>query len=594
MTHEQFLSMAVLAVTLGLFIWDRLRYDVVALISLLAAIATGVVPMAKAFTGFSDQIVVVVASALVISKALSLSGTVERLLEPLAHRLTTTNRQAAVLVGAVTALSAFMKNIGALAIFMPVALQFSRRIKASPSRLMMPLAFGSLLGGVMTLIGTSPNIIVSRVREDLTGHPFSMFDFFPVGAGIAVTGLIFLIFGWRLLPERRSPTSSAEGELHIRDYLTEVRLLPNSPLVDGTVGDLEALSGGAVTVAALIRDKGQRYIPGEHWRLLQDDIIIVETDPENLKKLLTAGKLEIATGGGAAKGAGMEPWEELVLMETVVAPSSPLIGCTIKDFRLRSRFGVNVLALGRGGRQFVTQLRQIPIQVGDVMVVQGPGNAMATVLADLACLPLAYRNLAFDKPRRFNLAVPILMIAILLISLEVVTVAVGFFAAAVIMVVTRHLSLREAYEAIDWPILVMLGALIPVSDGIQSTGASDLIAGGLASLAVTLPAEGTVVMMLVAAMLLTPFLNNAATVLVMAPIAASLAQKLGLNADPLLMAVAIGAACDFLTPIGHQCNTLVMGPGGYKFGDYWRLGLPLSIMVVVMGSSLLLLFWPLK
>jgi di/tricarboxylate transporter len=472
-------------------------------------------------------------------------------------------------------------------------LQFSRRIKASPSRLMMPLAFGSLLGGLMTLIGTSPNIIVSRVREDLTGHPFSMFDFFPVGAGIAVMGLLFLIFGWRLLPERRSPTSSAEGELHIRDYLTEVRLLPNSPLIDGTVGDLEALSGGAVTVAALIRDKGHRYIPGEHWRLLQDDVIIVETDPENLKKLLTAGKLEIVTGS-ADKADTMEPWEELVLMETVVAPSSPLVGCTIKEFRLRSRFGVNVLALGRGGRQLVTQLRQIPIQVGDVMVVQGPSNAMATVLADLACLPLAYRNLAFDKPRRFNLAVPILMIAILLISLEVVTVAVGFFAAAVILVVTRHLSLREAYEAIDWPILVMLGALIPVSDAIQSTGASDLIAGGLASLAVTLPSEGTVVLMLLAAMLLTPFLNNAATVLVMAPIAASLAHRLGLNADPLLMAVAIGAACDFLTPIGHQCNTLVMGPGGYKFGDYWRLGLPLSIMVVVMGSALLLLFWPLK
>jgi di/tricarboxylate transporter len=593
MTHEQFLSMAVLAVTLGLFIWDRLRYDVVALISLLAAIATGVVPMAKAFTGFSDQIVVVVASALVISKALSLSGTVERLLEPLAHRLTTTTRQAAVLVGAVTALSAFMKNIGALAIFMPVALQFSRRIKASPSRLMMPLAFGSLLGGVMTLIGTSPNIIVSRVREDLTGHPFSMFDFFPVGAGIATTGLLFLIFGWRLLPERRSPTSSAEGELRVRDYLTEIRLLPNSPLIDGTVGDLEALSSGAVTVAALIRDKGHRYIPGEHWRLLEDDIIIVETDPENLKKLLTTGKLEIVTGS-AENADTMEPWEELVLMETVVAPSSPLIGCTIKEFRLRSRFGVNVLALGRGGRQLVTQLRQIPIQVGDVMVVQGPSNAMATVLADLACLPLAYRNLAFDKPRRFNLTVPILMIAILLISLEVVTVAVGFFAAAVILVVTRHLSLREAYEAIDWPILVMLGALIPVSDAIQSTGASDLIAGGLASLATTLPPEGTVVLMLLAAMLLTPFLNNAATVLVMAPIAASLAHKMSLNPDPLLMAVAIGAACDFLTPIGHQCNTLVMGPGGYKFGDYWRLGLPLSIMVVVMGSALLLLFWPLK
>ena len=347
MTHEQFLSMAVLAVTLGLFIWDRLRYDVVALISLLAAIVTGVVPMAKAFTGFSDQIVIVVASALIISKALSLSGTVERLLEPLAHRLTTTTRQAAVLVGAVTALSAFMKNIGALAIFMPVALQFSRRIKASPSRLMMPLAFGSLLGGVMTLIGTSPNIIVSRVREDLTGHPFSMFDFFPVGAGIAVTGLIFLIFGWRLLPERRSPTSSAEGELHIRDYLTEVRMLPNSPLIDWH----RRRSGGPVGRRRHGRGpdprQGPEYIPGEHWRLFQDDIIIVETDPENLKKLLAAGKLEIATGSSTAKdgrhGAVGRAGPDGNGGGAIVAADR----LPIKDFRLRSRFGVNVLALGR-------------------------------------------------------------------------------------------------------------------------------------------------------------------------------------------------------------------------------------------------------
>jgi di/tricarboxylate transporter len=589
-TREQFLSLAVLAATLGLFVWDRLRYDIVALMALLLAVVCGIVPMAHAFSGFGDPVVVIVAGALVVSKALSRAGVVERVLEPLAPRLTSTDRQAAVLVGAVTALSAFMKNIGALAIFIPVALQMARRTQTSPSRLMMPLAFGSLLGGLMTLIGTSPNIIVSRVREELTGQPFALFDFFPVGGGIALLGLLFLSVGWRLLPERRSPTAAPDGTFTIRDYLTEVRLRPNSPLINGTVQDLEALARGTVTVAALIRDQGHQYIPGEHWRLLPDDILVVEADPEQLKPLLVAAKLEIV----AKAAVSMEPWEELVLLETVVVPSSPLVGCSLQDFRLRSRYGVNVLALGRGGRQFITQLRDIPIQVGDVMVVQGPRNALPTVLADLGCLPLAYRSLAFAPSRRVNLAVPILIAAIVLISLEVVTVAVGFFAAALVLVVTRHLTLREAYEAIDWPILVMLGALLPVSDAVQRTGASELIAGGLAAVAAVLPSAGTVVLMLVTAMLLTPFLNNAATVLVMAPIAASLARQLGLNPDPLLMAVAVGAACDFLTPIGHQCNTLVMGPGGYKFGDYWRLGLPLSVMVVVVGSSLLLLFWPLR
>lgn len=589
MTTPQILSVTILAATLVLFVWEKLRYDVVALLALLASFVCGIVPASKAFSGFSDQIVIVMASALVVSRAVSRSGSVERFLEPILPRLTSTNRQAGVLVGTVTVLSAFMKNIGALAMFMPIALQLARRTRTSPSRMMMPLAFGSLLGGIMTLIGTSPNIIVSRMREEMTGEPFAMFDFFPVGAGIALAGVVFLTFGWRLLPERRPSTASAESQFTVRDYLTEVRFLPDSPLIGGTVGDLEAMLGGEATVATIIRDKGRRYIPGEHWRLLDDDIMVLEADPQNLPKLLSDARLEITS----EIPEGGETWEEMTLIEAVVTPQSPLAGFTVEEFQLRSRYGVNLMAIGRAGRNFITRLRQMVLQVGDVMVLQGPRHSMLSVLANLRCLPLAYRNLAFDQPNRLDLSLPILGIAMALVAFEVVPVNVGFFGAAVILVLTRHITIQEAYEAIDWPIVIMLAALIPVSDAIQSTGTSEIIASGLAALAGRMPAAGTVTMMLLATMLITPFLNNAATVLVMAPIAMSLAHKLGLNPDILLMAVALGAACDFLTPIGHQCNTLVMGPGGYKFGDYWKLGLPLSLIVLVIGSGLLLLVWPL-
>lgn len=586
---DQLLSIAVLVLTLGLFMWDRLRYDVVALVALLASVLVGIVPSAKAFSGFGDQVVIIVGSALVVSKAISGSGTVERLLEPLFPRLTSTGRQLAVLVTAVAALSAFMKNIGALAIFIPIALQLARRTDTSPSRLMMPLAFASLIGGVMTLIGTSPNILVSRFREEAIGVPFQMFDFMPVGLGIAAVGAIFLTIGWRLVPERR-PATTAQGQFTIQDYMTEVAFEPGSPMIGRTVGDLEALARGEVTVAAVIRDKGQKYIPGEHWRLLDEDVLVLEADPQVLKKLMTAARLTLAV---RAKGVA-EPWEELALIEAVVTPQSPLVGLTVQEFRLRSRFGVNLLAIGRSGRQFVAQLRQTALQMGDVILLQGPRHSMPVNLNNLGCLPLAYRNLGLDRPQRRDFSIPVLVVAMTLIATGVVSVAVGFFAAALVLVVAKQLSLREAYEAIDWPIIVMLGALIPVSDAVQSTGASELIAGGLASLAGQMPGEGAVVMMLVAAMLLTPFLNNAATVLVMAPIAVSLARQLGFSPDPFLMAVAVGAACDFLTPIGHQCNTLVMGPGGYRFADYARLGLPLSLIVIVAAPFLITWVWPIR
>jgi di/tricarboxylate transporter len=443
----------------------------------------------------------------------------------------------------------------------------------------------------MTLIGTSPNIIASRLHAEYAGKPFTMFDFLPVGAAVTAVGVLYLAIAWRLLPER-TPTGSsgAEQGLGVQAYIAELRFRPGSPMIGATVGDLERLGGGDLTVVAIQRGKGQVYVPGEHWRFLAGDVIVLETDPKTLQKVLAEGELEQA----AKPESQAEPWEEFALMESVITPQSPLVGRSVEDFRLRSRYGVNMLAVGRGGRQYLTQVQRMALQGGDVVVLQGPRHTLPEVVAALEGIPLAYPSTTVSRKRRSDFSIPILAAAIILMSLGMVPVSVGFFGAAVVLLLTRHITIREAYEAIDVPILFLLACLIPVSDALQNTGATKVIADAIGVAAGGLPAPALVVLMLAAAMALTPVLNNAATVLVMAPIAVSLARSLAINPDALLMAVAIGAACDFLTPIGHQCNTLVMGPGGYRFGDYWRLGLPLSLLVLVVGSGAILAVWPVR
>jgi len=589
MTTDQILSFALLGGTIALFMWGKLRYDLVAMLSLFSGVVVGLVPFDSAFHGFSDPVVVVVAAALVVSAAMERSGLAERLVAPLASRLKSQDRLAGTLVGMVAVLSAFMKNVGALAIFMPVAIRMARRNGTSPSLLLMPMAFGSLIGGLMTLIGTSPNIIISRVRIELTGKPFGMFDYTPVGLVIAICGVIFLAFGWRLLPKERQGQLSAGQQFRIEDYLSEARVLPTSPVIGNTVADLEQLfSQGAVTVAAIIRDDGNRYIPGGHWKFRPDDVLVLEGDPVSLKLLLDTAGLELVHGEEASARGG----EELIVAEAVVMPGSPLIGSTTARSKIRSQHGVAILAISRGGRHFISSLHQLVFDVGDVLVIEGAEETLTRTLSHLGCLPLAQRNLHLAK-RPVLVPLAILALTMTLVATGVVPVAIGFFGAALLMVLFRALPLREAYEAINWPIVLMLGALIPVSDAVNRVGTSELIAGWLAQLAAHFPPAAAITVVMLASMLLAPFLHHAATVLVMGPIAASLARKLGLSIDPFLMAVAIGTGCDFLTPIGHQCNTLVMGPGGYRFGDYWRLGLPLSIIVLVVGTTSLLFFWPL-
>ncbi|MFP5516563.1 MAG: SLC13 family permease [Alphaproteobacteria bacterium] len=588
MTIDQLLSFGIIGAVIALLIWDRLRYDLVGMLALLASVAVGIVPAKQAFQGFSDDIVIIVGSALVISAAVGRSGVVEAAMRPLAARMTTVWTQVAILAGAVTLLSAIVKNIGALAIFMPIALQVARRTGTPVSMLLMPMAFGSLLGGLMTLVGTSPNIIVSRVRAEMTGEPFHMFDFTPVGLVIAVFGVAFLAVGYRLLPKGRA--AAAGPAFNIDDYTAEARLPAGSQFVGRTVAELEAVGEGEVTLAAIVRENYRRYVPSGHWVLFADDILVLEGDTTALAELVKRAGLKMVHDKDLE---GVEKEDEIAVVEAVVEQRSAMIGHSIEEVNLRERFGANLLAISRRGRPIRQRLRRVRLQSGDLVVLQGRQAAMSDTLAELGCLPLAERDLAIGRTPKRAAAVAVLGLTVVLVATGLVPVTIAFFGAAVAMTALKVVSLREAYEAIEWPILVLLGSLIPVSETLRTTGGSELIAGLLSEASQGLPPVGALALIMVAAMAVTPFLNNAATVLVMAPIGASLATHLGLRPDAFLMAVAIGAGCDFLTPIGHQCNTLVMGPGGYRFGDYWRLGLPLSIMVVILGTAAIAVFWPL-
>jgi len=591
MTTPQALAFAVLAGMMLLFVWGRIRFDLVAVLALLASLLLGIVKPDEAFSGFSDDIVIIVASALVISAAVERSGVVEAIIGRLTSGMTKMGGQLTVLVGSVTFLSAMVKNIGALAMLMPSAFQLARKSGSSPSCMLMPMAFGSLLGGLITLVGTSPNIIVSKVREDMTGEPFGMFDYAPVGLGLACAGLVFLRFGYRLLPTSRRAAPTLGEALDIEDYATEAEVPAHSPAEGITVSAFRAMVEGEITVTSIHRWGKPGAMPLPDARINAGDVLTLKGEPDALERAIAAAGLELE--GQHREAAAGTRSSNVGVLEAVIGRDSVLSGQAAGRMALHDRHGVNLIAVSRRGERITSRLRDIVLNPGDVIVLQGTLDTLPERLRDLGCLPLAERTLRLGSARRGLIPVGILAAAMALTAMGLVPVAVAFFGAAALIMLAGVLPAREAYDRIEWPILVMIGALIPVSDSLRTTGATDLIATWLSHVASTLPAWGALGLILVAAMAVTPFLNNAATVLVMAPIAATFASDLGYRPEAFLMATAVGAGCDFLTPIGHQCNTLVMGPGGYRFSDYARLGAPLSLLVIVLGVPLILATWPL-
>lgn len=589
MSADQIAIFAVLSAALGLFVIDRWRYDVVALAALFASVMLGIVPAADAFSGLANPVVTTVAAVLVLSAVVRKSGLLEAATGVLSTFIEKPRLQVAILVTMVASFSAFMNNVGALALFLPIAIQAAQKAGRPPSELLMPLAFGSLLGGLVTLIGTPPNILIAGIRERYTGAPFEMFDFAPVGLAVAAVGILYLAFAWRLIPVGRKGPAAPEDVFRIDDYIAEVKVIAASKAIDKRVSEVEEMGDGDLAVVGLVRNEARRLVPSGRMVIREGDVLVVETDPVTLKKVTDAAKLELV-GEADLEGDALRS-DEVGVAEAVVTRESELVGRSPEQLRLRSRFGVNLLAVSRHGRPIRARLSRTTLKEGDVVVLQGNLEHMSETLGALGCLPLAQRNLQLGKPRRYLLPLAILGGAVAVAVAGLMPIEISFLGAVVLVMLLRLLTLKELYEAVDWPVVVLLAAMLPVAEALEKTGGAQLIASGVAAAAEGLPPFAVLTVVLVATMAVTPVLNNGATVLLMAPIAAGIATQLDLGLDALLMAVAIGASSDFLTPIGHQSNTLVMGPGGYKFSDYWRLGLPLSVLVVLVTVPMLLLVW---
>ena len=588
MTTEQISIFAILGLSLVFFMWGRWRYDVVAFTALIVAVLAGVVPTDSAFAGFGHPAVITVAAVLVISRALQVSGVISIFADAVIRFAKGQGAQMTALSGLGAVLSAFMNNVGALALLMPLALRLSER----PSAVLMPLSFATILGGLVTLIGTPPNIIIATYRANITGEAFAMFDFAFVGLPIAVIGLVFvLLIGWRLIPSDRSSRRSAEEMFDLDSYVVEARVNEDSEYIGRRVYELEQLDEDRSIVVGLLRDETRRLMRVSNEYLRAGDILLLRVDPATIDDLIKKAGLTLT--GSDHPDTDKIRSDQVAIVEAVVQPGSRIEGRSAMNLRLRRHFGVALLALAREGVPIQERIARVRFRAGDVLLLQGEESEMPDAIAQMGCLPLATRNLNIGRGGKVLIPVLVFAASVFATVIGWAPVHISFAGAVVALVLLERISPREAYETIEWPVIVLLGAMIPLGDALQSTGGTQLIADSIVGLAGAIPHFAILGIVLAVTMTLSDLMNNAATAIVMAPISVAIAGSLGLNADPFLMAVAIGASCAFLTPIGHQNNVLVMGPGGYRFGDYWRMGLPLEIIIVAVSVPLIMFFWPL-
>jgi len=591
MTSDQILLFALFGAVFGLLLWGRFRYDLVAFAALMAGVVLGVVPVSDAFSGFGHPATLVVALVLIVSAGLVRSGAVFLITRTLVDSTRSLGGHIAIMGGVGGVLSAFMNNVAALALLMPVDIATARKAGRSPGLSLMPLSFATILGGMVTLIGTPPNIIIAAIREDALGAPFSMFDFAPVGGTAAIAGLAFVaLFGWRLIPGRDSGVGG-DPLSELAPYIAELTLPEDNKLVGQRLRDLlEPAEKADVAILGLIRDGKRRFGTGRNLELQASDILVLEAAPEALDEFRTATRLDFVPEGHAIDDV---VGEGVTLTEVVILDSSRIAGRTAQSIGLSWRKRTVLMGIARRGQRITKRLRQTVIEPGDILLLLTPTETTDDVIDWVGGLALADRGLAVTQDRKTWAAIGLFGAAVAAASFGLLYLPIALGLVVIGYVLAKILPLAEIYDHIEWPVVVLLGSMIPLGAALETSGGTELIAGALVALTQGMPAWVVLTVLMVVTMTLSDVLNNTATTIVAAPVGIQMAATLGVNPDPFLMAVAVAASAAFLTPIGHKNNTLVLGPGGYGFGDYWRMGLPLEIIVVAVSIPAILVFWPL-
>ena len=591
MTPDQITLFSLLFFVFVFLIWGRWRYDLVAFVALLVALLTGLVPKELAFSGFGHPATVIIALVLVVSRGLSNSGAIEMVARHLVDATRKLSTHITIMAGLAASLSALMNNVAALALLMPVDMQAAKKAGRSPSLSLMPLSFASILGGMITLIGTPPNIVIAEFRGQVLDEPYRMFDFAPVGLACAIVGVAYVaLIGWRLLPSDRKLADAGKELFELADYIAEVRVPEGSSVIGKRVRDLdEQATKSDVEIVGLIR-RGRR-LPGlaRVAAIKADDILVIEASPDSLEEAL--GNLGLEYVG---KGEGQLGDDDLILNEVVVQESSRLAGRSASSLRLLYRYRVALVGVSRRGIRFRENVRRLILQPGDVLLLIGGDDRLVDTTGQLGLLPLADRGQRVIQRDKAWWAVGIFAAAIVVASVGLVYLPIALGCATALYVLLNIVPIRDVYTSIEWPVIVLLGSMIPIGGALQSTGGTALIAGGIVDLSAGYSPVVVLTLLIVVTMTLSDVMNNTATAVIAAPIAVEIAARLEVAPDPFLMGVAVAASCAFLTPIGHKNNTLIMGPGGYRFGDYWRMGLPLEILVVVVSVPAIILFWPMS
>lgn len=590
MNTDQIILFSLFSAVFGLLLWGRFRYDIVAFSALMVGVVLGVVPQKDAFSGFGHPATLVVALVLVVSAGLVRSGAVFLITRTLVDASRSLGAHI-TLMGAIGGiLSAFMNNVAALALLMPVDVQTARKAGRSPGLSLMPLSFATILGGMVTLIGTPPNIIIAAIREESLGAPFKMFDFAPVGGIAAIAGLAFVaLVGWRLVPPREDEKSVPDD---LAQYIAELTVPEGSKHIGKRLAELENDAEKTdVAILGLIRDGKRRYGQARNTALEAGDALVLEATPDALDEFRTALNLALSdterTEQLHAAGEGVE------VIEVVVTETSRLVGRTSQTVGLAWRQSTVLMGISRGGKSIAKQVRKTPILAGDILLLLVPRNKGNDVTDWLGCLPLADRGLAVTDDSKVWLAIGMFAGAVMAASVGLIYLPVALGLVVIAYVLTRIVPLSELYTHIEWPVVVLLGSMIPLGAALETSGGTELISGALLGWTAGMPAWAVLTVLMIVTMTLSDVLNNTATTIVAAPVGIQMAQSLGVSPDPFLMAVAVAASSAFLTPIGHKNNTLILGPGGYSFGDYWRMGLPLEIIIVAVSIPAILVFWPL-